>query len=98
MVNISKAVAFLAFEIKDNITTHRLVIDVSKPNLLTVSTLGKSCIILKDKKKWLEIESNELEANCLSNCLSEAIRVSCQRGRGGYVVKTNYPVKVFRPT
>ena len=98
MVTMTKAPAFLPFELKDINTTHRLVIDVSKPNVLSCSKLGGSFFILKDKKKWLEVMTTEIETTALVNMLREAIKITMQKGRGGYVVQTNYPVKFIKPS
>ena len=92
-----KSPAFLPYELKDNITTHRLVIDVSKPNILSYSKLAGDLIILKDKKKWLEVSSGEGDVIALINLLKEAISITIQKGRSGYVVQTNYPVKFIKP-
>jgi predicted DNA-binding transcriptional regulator len=97
MITKTQVPSFLFFELQDINTTSKLVFDVTKPNILTYSSMNGNFTILKDKVKWLAPLATEQDVKNLVSLLKEGIMSTVKIGRPGYVVATNYPVTFIRP-
>ena len=102
MITKTQVPSYLSLELQAMGITTRLVFDVTKPNVITYSTVNGNYTILKDKTKWLSIVSeNKLpvyvkDVDSFITMLKHGIASSIKSGRSGFAVVTNFPVSLMK--